>query len=186
MKRLAAKLSTLLCLAALLLVIGTLLVPPLLGLHRYVITGGSMTGTIAKGSVVYSIITPTADLKVGDIITFRPPTQSTLVTHRIIAVEDGPDGARLYRTKGDSNEVADPWNPIKLDGLQQARYAFHIPVLGYVLAALAVRNVRLAVIGLPALLIALSLLWSLWRRAGEEVARQVEDDGIPHDAVGRA
>ncbi len=180
------RLTTVLCLLALGLAVGTLLVPPLLGLNRYVITGGSMTGTIAKGSVVYARVVPTSELKAGDVITFRPPTQSSLVTHRIIAVEEGPDGGRLYRTKGDFNETADPWNPITLDGPQQARYAFHIPLLGYVLAALSIRIVRLSAIGLPAVLIAISLLWSLWRSAGEEVARQLEDDGVPHDAVSRA
>ena len=63
---------------------------------------------------------------------------------------------------------------------------FQVPLLGYVLAALSMRTVRIALIGLPAVLIALSLLWSLWREAGEEVARQIEDDGVPHDARGRA
>ena len=61
-----------------------------------------------------------------------------------------------------------------------------MPLLGYVLAALALRSVRLALIGLPAVVIALSLLWSLWRQAGEDVARQIEDDGLPHDARSRA
>ena len=63
---------------------------------------------------------------------------------------------------------------------------FHVPLLGYVLAALSMRSVRIALIGVPALLIALSLLWSLWREAGEEVALRLEDDGLPHDAESRA
>ena len=63
---------------------------------------------------------------------------------------------------------------------------FQVPLLGYVLAALSMRTVRIALIGVPAVLIALSLLWSLWREAGEEVARRVEDDGVPHDARSRA
>ena len=32
-----------------------------------------MTGTIPKGAVIYSQITPVEQLKVGDIITFQPP-----------------------------------------------------------------------------------------------------------------
>jgi hypothetical protein len=32
--------------------------------------------------------------------------------------------------------------------------------------------VRVLLIGVPALLIAASLLWSLWRKAGEDVERQ--------------
>jgi hypothetical protein len=46
--------------------------------------------------------------------------------------------------------------------------------------------VRIALIGIPAVLIALSLLWSLWREAGDEVTRQLEHDGLPHDARSRA
>ena len=60
----------------------------------------------------------------------------TAVTHRIIAIEAGPDGRPAFRTKGDFNEAADPWNPVTLNEPQQARYVFQIPVLGYVLAAL--------------------------------------------------
>ena len=111
---------------------------------------------------------------------------STAVTHRIIGVEEGPEGEPGFQTKGDYNEAPDPWNPITLNEPQQARYVFHVPLLGYLLAALSMRAVRIALIGLPAVLIAISLLWSLWREAGEEVARRQEDDGVPHDARGRA
>ena len=186
MKSLLGKVATGLCVAALVFVVAAIVIPGLLGLQRYVITGGSMTGTIPKGAVIYSRITPVAQLKVGDIITFNPPGVSGAVTHRIVAVETGPDGRPAFQTKGDFNETADPWNPVTLNEPQQARYVFQVPVLGYVLAALSMRTVRIALIGLPAVLIALSLLWSLWREAGEEVARRIEDDGLPHDARGRA
>lgn len=186
MRRLARAVATALCAAALLLALGVTVVPALLGLQRYVIVGGSMTGTIPKGSVIYSRLTPVDELKVGDVVTFQPPGGSEAVTHRIIAVEEGSDGERVFRTKGDFNQSADPWGAIKLNGPRQARYVFHIPFVGYVLAALAIRQVRMLVVGLPAIVIALSLLWSLWRRAGEEVALQAENDGIPHDARSRA
>jgi signal peptidase I len=188
MKRLFGKLLTIGCAAALVFVLLAILLPSLLGLQRYIITGGSMTGTIAKGSVVYARITPADQLKVGDIITFHPPGCATAVTHRIIAISADVSGARTLSTKGDFNKSADPWNPIVLNEPTQARYVFHVPVLGYVLAALALRNVRLLVIGIPAVLIALSLLWSLWHEAGEEVVRQLAEqgDGLPHDARSRA
>jgi signal peptidase len=181
-----SRLVTVLCVAALVFVVAAILLPSLLGLQRYVITGGSMTGTIPKGAVIYSRVTPVEQLRAGDIITFNPPGMSSAVTHRIVAVEEGPSGGPAFRTKGDFNETADPWNPITLNEPQQARYVFQVPLLGYVLAALSMRAVRIALIGVPAVLIALSLLWSLWREAGEEVARRIEDDGVPHDARGRA
>jgi signal peptidase len=185
-KRRLGRLATGLCVAALVCAVLAILLPGLLGLQRYIITGGSMTGSIPKGAVVYSRVVPVTDLKSGDVITFTPPGMSGAVTHRIIAVEEGPEGQPAFSTKGDFNEAADPWNPVVLNEPVQARYAFHVPLLGYLLAALSARSVRIALIGLPALLIALSLLWSLWRDAGEEVARRLEEDGLPHDARGRA
>ena len=98
-----------------------------------------MTGTIPKGAVIYSRIMPVEQLRVGDIITFTPPGMQA-VTHRIVAIEPGPDGRPAFRTKGDFNEAADPWNPVTLNEPRQARYVFQVPLLGYVLAALSARR----------------------------------------------
>ena len=46
----------------------------------------------------------------------------------------------------------------RLTASKQARVAFHVPFAGYAYAALAVRAVRMLVIGLPALLIAIGAL----------------------------
>jgi signal peptidase I len=138
------------------------LVPALLGFQRYVITSGSMTGTYDRGSLVFDRVVPTSTLRVGDVITFRPPGQAGLVTHRIVSVRT-VRGERVLRTKGDANRVADSWDPFVLRGAEQARVAFHIRYVGYALGALSERKVRMAVIGLPALLIALVTLAGLWR-----------------------
>ena len=130
MKRAAGRLVTLVCVAALLFVVLAILVPALFGLQRYVITGGSMTGTISKGAVIYSRVTPVEQLRTGDIITFHPPGYSTAVTHRIVGIEAGPDGKPAFRTKGDFNETADPWGAVTLNEPQQARYLFSIPRAG--------------------------------------------------------
>ena len=185
MRRIAIKLATILCVTALLFVVGTILLPAVLGIQRYVITGGSMTGTIPKGAVIYSKVTPVERLEVGDIITFHPPGYSTAVTHRIIAVESGPDGQRAFRTKGDFNEVAD-LEPDRAERAAAGQVSLPRPALR--LRARSARRplVRLALIGLPALLIALSLLWFLWAQAGEELSGQLEDEGMPHDARSRA
>ena len=47
------------------------LAPALLGLQRYVIVSGSMTGTYDRGSLVLDQVVPVASLKVGDVITYR-------------------------------------------------------------------------------------------------------------------
>jgi len=148
-----------------------LLVMPLLGLRTYVITGGSMTGTIDKGALIVDRTVPVNSLRIGDIITFRPPGQAAAVTHRIIAVEFQRDGTPVYRTKGDVNPTPDPWL-VTLDRPVQAKYVGHVPHVGYAIALLSLRWVRLFLLALPACVIALLLLSSLWKEAGEELHRR--------------
>jgi hypothetical protein len=45
---------------------------------------------------------------------------------------------------------------------------FGIPYLGYVFAALSIPLVRILVLGIPALLIALGAIGSLWEEAGRQ------------------
>ena len=141
-----------------------MLVPPLAGYERYVITGDSMGGAIERGSIVYARAVPVADLRVGDVITYTPPHGGAKVTHRIVWTGHGASGARAFRTRGDANAAADPWR-FELRGATQARVVAHVPYAGYVLAALGVREVRMVVIGLPAALLAIALLAGLRREA---------------------
>ena len=143
------------------------LVPALLGYQRYVITSGSMTGTYDRGSLVFDRVVPTASLRAGDVITFRPPGHAGLVTHRIKTITT-VRGQRVITTKGDANRAADAWGKITLGSAQQARVAFHVPYLGYGIGALGVRWVRMLLIGLPALLIAIATLAGLWRDTSPE------------------
>ena len=159
-----------LCLAA------AMLLPAAFGYQRYVITGGSMTGTYDRGSIVFDKPVPVSDLKVGDVVTYTPPASTGvhgLITHRIISVTNhGKDGVS-YRTKGDANPEADPWK-FQLDQPTQARVAFAIPYVGFGIAALSMLPVRMLIIGVPALLIAFALMARLWRQAGEEARARRE------------
>jgi signal peptidase I len=158
--------SFVLCGLALVLAL-VVLVPALLGFQRYVITSGSMTGTYDRGSLVFDRVVPTSSLRTGDVITFRPPGQAGLVTHRIASVRL-VGGRRVFTTKGDANRTPDIWGAISLHDARQARVAFHVPYVGFGLAALSDRRLRMLVIGLPALLIALGTLSALWRDAGAQ------------------
>ena len=134
------------------------IVPAAFGLSRYVITGGSMAGTIERGSVVFEETVPVADLAVGDIITYLPPAESgldTLVTHRIVSI-DGD----TFRTRGDANPDVDPWT-FQLSSPVQPRVVADVPYVGYLFIALADRGTRILVIGLPAAIIALLSLREL-------------------------
>jgi signal peptidase len=170
-KRLGTALATALC-AACLALAGLMLLPGLLGYQRYVITSGSMTGTYDRGSVVFDKVVPVADLEVGDAITYTPPPgsgPSGRITHRVVWIGSDQFGRRVLRTKGDANEAADPWT-FALDGATQARVAFHVPYVGYVLSFLAIRQARMVLIGLPALLIAFAVLVGFGRDVRKETA----------------
>lgn len=164
--------GTSLVLAAGLLLGLLMVVPALVGIQRYVIVSGSMTGTYDRGSVVFDDVVPVAQLNVGDVITYRPPAGAGpdhLVTHRIAEIKTDASGNRSYRTKGDANAVADPWT-FTLPGPRQARVRAGVPYVGFAIAALSDRRVRMLVIGVPAALIALTSLAGLWRESGTREA----------------
>ena len=158
-----------------------MLLPTLLGFHRYVIVSGSMEPAIPTGSVVYDKDIPVEDLAVGDVITFVPPPEyglTTPVTHRIVEITDAPKdqkekaaAGRMFRTKGDANETPDPWLMV-LKQPTQDKVEHHLPYLGYVYMWLSKRWVQIVIIGLPALLITIVLGRALWREAGRAVVEE--------------
>lgn len=162
-RRLAGALPLLVLLALGLLVV----IPAALGYQRYVIVSGSMTGTYDRGSIVFDRVVPTSTLSVGDVVTFRPPGEPGLVTHRIHSISK-VRGVRVFSTKGDFNKVPDVWNPFALKAPMQAKVAFHVPYAGFAIAALSDRRWRMLVIGVPAALIAMLTLRALWRDSSEQ------------------
>ena len=162
-------------LAAMFGIAGLMLVPAALGLHRYVILTGSMTGTYDPGSIVFDKQVPTSSLEVGDAITYAPPPGMSpnheLVTHRIVRIAPGRGGQRVYQTKGDANKTADRWR-FNLPAAEQDKVVFSLPYAGYVFAVLGVKQFRMALIGAPALLVALWIVIGMWRDAGEIVRRR--------------
>jgi signal peptidase len=131
-----------------------------------------MTGTYDRGSVVFDRVVPVSDLRVGDVITYTPPAGAGpdgLLTHRIASISTDQFGHPLFTTKGDANDSVDPWT-FTLDEPRQARVAFSVPYLGYVLAALGISLVRVLVLGLPALLVAAGILARIRREARAEAA----------------
>jgi len=84
------------------------LVPAVLRLDRYVLTDDSMNGSLGRGSVALARDVPPSDLRVGDVITFRPPGATVgdkPVTHRIVAIHNG-----TATTQGDTASHPDPWS----------------------------------------------------------------------------
>lgn len=163
------------CIAGL-LVAATVVAPLVSDYRSYVITGDSMAGAFGRGTLVYEEEVPRSELAVGDVITYTPPRgegPGGLVTHRIYSIDQDPKRGTVYVTKGDANRDPDPWR-FTLEEATQPRVVAEVPYVGYAYAALSIRPVRLALIGLPALLLAFVVLRRMWRDAGEEL-RAAED-----------
>lgn len=155
-------LLTNLALGAVVLVSLAMLLPGLIGMQRYVITTGSMTGTYDVGTLVFDRAVPARDLRVGDVITYLPPASSGvdhLVTHRLVSVRTHA-GHTTYRTRGDANPASDPWT-FELSTDRQPRVAFAAPYVGRIFIALSDAATRRLVIGGPALLVGLLALREL-------------------------
>jgi len=103
------------------------LLPTVLGLDRYVITDSSMDGSLGRGSVVLAREVPPGDLRVGDVITFRPPggAADERVTRRVVAIDE-----TVARTRADGRGKTDRW-VLPLDASSYARVWLGIPWIGY-------------------------------------------------------
>lgn len=162
---LARRLGRLVVNAALLLTVlaaAAWVVPSFFGYERYVITGGSMSGTFEKGSVVFEKPVPVEDLRVGDVITYLPPPDAGtqhLVTHRIVRMTSGEQGTVL-RTRGDANNDVDPWK-FSLVAETQPVVEYAVPHVGHAMIALADRQTRMLLVAVPAGLVALMALKEL-------------------------
>lgn len=159
--------------AAVLLLSLAFILPSLFGYERYVITGGSMSGTFEKGAVAFERTVPVEKLKVGDVITYLPPPDSglsTLVTHRIVTART-TDAGVVLRTQGDANADPDPWR-FTLHDTVQPKVEFTVPAVGWLFLGLADREIRMLLIGVPAVLVALHSLREIVQALREAAAKR--------------
>jgi signal peptidase I len=110
------------------------------------VLSGSMEPSLPVGSVAITERVRTSSLEVGDVITFREPTEPAhLVTHRIVSITK--EGGRLrYETKGDANDAQDPWT-VTLRGHRSYRVIAGVPYVGYVVTAVRQPGVRPWILG---------------------------------------
>jgi signal peptidase I len=173
-RRHAGRYASGLLLVLALAVAAVFLVPKALGQELYVITTGSMTGTVDPGGLVVAERVPAAELAVGDVITYTPPPGSGidhLVTHRIAEIGTDAAGAVSYRTKGDANAAVDPWT-FTLTADVQPRMRWSIPEIGRPVLWLADPQLRMLALGVPAALVGLIALADLGRALRPRAAGQ--------------
>ncbi|HEY0070003.1 MAG TPA: signal peptidase I [Chloroflexia bacterium] len=161
--RLATRLFTATGVALAIGVLALTVGPRFLPYQTYTVLSGSMVPTLPVGSVIVAVPAQGNELNTGDIITVANPQHpGVLVTHRIVAIENTPQG-RTFKTKGDANNAPDSW---VVPGTGSGwRYAFSIPYLGYALSALQSDLGRLFLLVIPTVLLGGLLLIEIWRPA---------------------
>ena len=104
------------------------LLAPRYGWRADTVLSGSMEPALPVGCVEVTRPVRLETIKTGDIITFRSPTNGELMSHRVIAVEDGE--SLQFRIKGDANEDSDPF-AVPAENVV-GRVWFRISHVGYV------------------------------------------------------
>ncbi|ARC57726.1 Signal peptidase I W [Frondihabitans sp. 762G35] len=95
----------------------------------FVVQTPSMGTAAPVGTLVLTVPTPISDIRVGDVVTFRPPTERGVVyTHRVVTA-----GAPGLGTRGDINGATDPWTLAQGDLI--GRVSLALPVAGWVARA---------------------------------------------------
>lgn len=140
------------------------------------VLSGSMEPAIHTGSVV--VMAPTADYKIGEVITFGVISKTeTPVTHRIKDIKI-VDGKPVYITKGDANNATDSKeiSQSEVDG----KVLFSIPFLGYALNFVKQPLGFALVIVVPAILI----IWEEAKKIFHEITKgkkKAETAGIEQE-----
>jgi hypothetical protein len=99
-------------------------------------------------------------------------------THRVVAIENGEHGGKVFATKGDANSTLDPWR-IAVKG-KIWRRVYSVQRLGYAFGMLHGQTAHLAVTLLPAFVLAGWVLVWVWKPvlAAASAARSAtENDG---------
>lgn len=93
-----------------------------------VVVSGSMEPGIPTGSMILSQQVDVEEVAVGDVVTVPKRAGESLVTHRVVRIEDAPTGRELF-LRGDANDTDDPYSyTVRSAGLHKVT----IPGAGYV------------------------------------------------------
>lgn len=134
--------------------------PAVAGYQLYIVLSGSMSPSFEAGSIVLVRPLDAAEVRAGDIITYRDPDPEkadTITTHRVVAVS--PTEPLGFITRGDANDANDPL-PVP-GGSLIGRVDYSVPYLGYLFSFVRTRTGILLLVIVPAVLIIVSELRKL-------------------------
>lgn len=119
------------CVALVTMILLAVAVPAAFGLSHSTMTDDSMSGSMGRGSVVFTKPRLVMDLEVGDVITYRLPpgpdgAEGRQITRRIADIRAGE-----IWTSSDRTGAIDPWT-IGPGKAMQERAVIDLPYLGHV------------------------------------------------------
>jgi signal peptidase I len=137
--------------------------PFAVGARPYSVMSGSMEPAIDTGdAVVVKRIAP-SDARLGDVVTFPDPRGSgRLLTHRVRGVQRG--AVVRFVTKGDANHEVERWK-VRSDATI-GRVLYRVPQAGRAAHLARSPAGRIALVGIPAVLLGLWTLVRIWRPRG--------------------
>ncbi|MEK7116711.1 MAG: signal peptidase I [Patescibacteria group bacterium] len=122
---------------------------PVTGIKVLTVLSGSMEPSIHTGSLV--LVKPTANYKIGDIVTFGLNTKTQIpTTHRIAEIRV-QEGQTIYKTKGDANNAEDMKEVAVRDII--GKVYISVPLAGYAVDFVRKPLGLILIIVLPALYI---------------------------------
>ena len=101
----------------------------IMGYRFFTVATGSMKGVYEINDVIAVKDYDTKKLKVGDDIAYlgtRSGLEGKIIVHRIVKVEDGSDGGRVFTTKGVNSTTEDP---VILDNQVLGKVTGIIPII---------------------------------------------------------
>jgi signal peptidase len=119
------------------------------------VLSGSMRPGIQPGDLAIVRPVPLNEIGVGTVIAYQPPEQPRPVLHRIVEMS----GTTIL-TKGDANNVADPWGKVTLQSGDVDRLVGVVPKVGFLLD---VRSLLLKIVGGVIVVAAGLWIWALFR-----------------------
>lgn len=135
--------------------------PSLLGGRSLTVLSGSMEPALGVGDVVIDSRVSPAEVRVGDIVTFPDPEGTgRLITHRVRRLRI-VDGSAHVVTKGDNTNAVERWDIPATGSLGRVEY--RVPLLGFLVFWLHGAFAGVALIVVPALLLAAFELRRIWR-----------------------
>jgi len=126
------------------------------------VLSGSMRPGIQPGDVEILRQIPSSELRVGQILAFRPPHDSFLVSHRVTNIQSRH--GMWITTKGDANEVADPWGSVRIASHYVWIVSAVVPHAGYLSVWVKTPIPHLLVVVAIVSLVWLMAIERIWRR----------------------